>query len=50
MVTTAFQSLSEPDQFAAAIRPAQAQITTTQRNHYRARLSIADLSVLNRNK
>jgi AraC-like DNA-binding protein len=43
MTTAFFRSFSEPDQFAAAIRPAEAQVTATQRGQYRARLSLVDL-------
>jgi AraC-like DNA-binding protein len=37
------RSFIEPDQFAAAIRPAQAQITATRRGAFGARLSLVDL-------
>jgi AraC-like DNA-binding protein len=42
-MTAIFRSFSEPDQFAAAIRPAQTQVTATQRGRYGARLSLVDL-------
>jgi AraC-like DNA-binding protein len=44
MMTAIFRSFCEPDQFAAAIRPAQAQVTATQRGQYGARLSLVDLN------
>jgi AraC-like DNA-binding protein len=43
MTATTFRLFSEPDEFAAAIRPAQAQVTATQRGRYGARLSLVDL-------
>jgi AraC-like DNA-binding protein len=46
MMTAFFRSFSEPDQFAAAIRPAQAQVSATQRGRYGARLSLVDLDQL----
>jgi AraC-like DNA-binding protein len=42
-MTATFRSFSEPDEFAAAIRPAQTQVTATQRGRYGAHLSIVDL-------
>jgi hypothetical protein len=43
MPTSFVRAFSEPDQFAAAIRPAHAQSTLIQRGRYAAELTAIDL-------
>ncbi len=43
MATIAVRLFAEPDQFAAAIRPAHSQCTITRRGKYSAELTLVDL-------